>query len=121
MEQIKDLVDQTRFGVLLIGAPGVGKTTFCKALSEHMDEMKRPHCLINLDAANENLTYNCGIDVRDLITLEDAMSELNLGPNGGTLYCSEFLQTNFTWLQDQILKQQHNKKDCNYFIIDMPG
>lgn len=65
-----------------------------------MKELERPHCLINLDAANESIGYECGIDVRDLITLEDAMTELNLGPNGGTLYCSEFLLTNFQWLQD---------------------
>ena len=69
-------LEDVRFGVLMIGAPGVGKTTMVKALSEHMTELSRPHCIVNLDAANENLNYNCGVDVRDLITLEDAMEEL---------------------------------------------
>lgn len=81
-------------------------------MSEHMSDLKRPHCLINLDAANESVSYQCGIDVRDLITLEDVMSDLGLGPNGGTLYCSEFLRTNFTWLQDQILSYQSKQRDC---------
>ncbi len=86
--------------MLVIGAPGVGKTTMVKALSEHMTELSRLHCLVNLDAANENLSYECGVDVRDLITLEEAMEELKLGPNGGTLYCAEFLSSNFSWLED---------------------
>ena len=87
--------DDTKFGVLLIGAPGTGKTTLCKSLHEFMNEhYERKHCLVNLDAANENVSYPCGIDVRNLICLEDAMEEFNLGPNGAMLYCAEFLQAN---------------------------
>jgi GPN-loop GTPase len=70
-----DLEEDVRFGVLLIGAPGVGKSTFCRALSEHLSDLERKHCLVNLDPANEEVGYECGVDVRDLITLEDAMSE----------------------------------------------
>lgn len=40
-----------------------------------MVELEWPHCVINLDAANDNIQYDCGIDVRDLITLEDVMTE----------------------------------------------
>ena len=106
----------------MLGAPGVGKTTLCKSLSQHMSaELDRDHCIINLDSANENVDYKCGIDVRDLITLEDAMEELKLGPNGATLYCTEFLAKNFTWLQDQILQYQIKHPKCKYFLIDMPG
>ncbi|MFM7857209.1 MAG: ATP/GTP-binding protein [Flammeovirgaceae bacterium] len=68
-------IEDVKFGVLMIGAPGVGKSTFCKVLQQHMTEIKRPHCVINLDAANDNIYYECGIDIRDLITLEDAMAE----------------------------------------------
>jgi hypothetical protein len=28
-------------------------------------------------------------DIRDLISVEDVMSELQLGPNGGLMYCME--------------------------------
>ena len=73
-----------------------------------------------MDFANENVKYPCGIDVRDLICLEDAMEEYNLGPNGGILYCAEFLLTNLQWLSDSLEKQLLQKK-CNYFIFDLPG
>jgi adenylate kinase family enzyme len=75
VEEIAQSVDDVKFGVLLIGAPGVGKSTFCKVLQQHMTELKRPHCIINLDSANDCVQYECGIDVRDLITLEDVMAE----------------------------------------------
>lgn len=29
-------------------------------------------------------------DIRELISLEDVMEELGLGPNGGLLYCMEY-------------------------------
>lgn len=29
-------------------------------------------------------------DIRDLISLEDVMEELELGPNGGLVYCMEY-------------------------------
>ena len=47
--------------------------------------------MVNLDPANENVSYECGIDVRDLITVDDAMAELHLGPNGAMLYCSDIV------------------------------
>jgi hypothetical protein len=45
------------------------------------------------------------------------MEEFDLGPNGGLLYCMEFLEKNMEWLQNKIESQS---KDT-YFIFDMPG
>ena len=115
----------TRFGVILLGAPGTGKTTFCNALQEFLSEVvERPHCIINLDPANDNMKYQCDIDVKDLIDLNDVMRAkddpeepgLGLGPNGGMIYCIQFLEENIDWLIQQILQKQ-----CRYFLIDMPG
>ena len=33
----------------------------------------RPHCIINLDPANEHMAYQCDIDIRELVDLEDVM------------------------------------------------
>ena len=38
-------------------------------------------------------------DIRDLISLEDVMSEMSLGPNGGLIYCMEYFVDNFDWLE----------------------
>jgi hypothetical protein len=32
------------------------------------------------------------LDIRDLISLEDVMEELGYGPNGGLVYCMEYVE-----------------------------
>ena len=55
------------------------------------------------DPAAESFAYPVSFDVRDLVTLEDVMEELSLGPNGGLLYCMEYLEENLDeWLGEQL-------------------
>ena len=69
-----------------------------------------------MDPANENIPYDCAIDIRDLIVLDDVMEEFKLGPNGALLYCFEFLDKNIKWILDKI----EDFKDY-YLIFDLPG
>lgn len=64
--------------------------------------MKRNPYIINLDPANDKLPYKPAIDISDLITLEDVMDIHGLGPNGGLLFCIEFLEKNIEWLLKKI-------------------
>lgn len=41
-------------------------------------------------------------DIKDLITLDDVMEEMELGPNGGLLFCIEYLIQNQEWLIKQL-------------------
>ncbi|RMX64366.1 hypothetical protein DD238_002595 [Peronospora effusa] len=59
-------------------------------------------------------------DIRDLISVEDVMEELGYGPNGGLIYCMEwveYLVQNLDWLQDLLAEYS----DEAYFIFDCPG
>lgn len=47
---------------------------------------------------------------------DDAMEELDLGPNGGLIYCMEYLVDNMDWLAEQI-----NDFGDDYLIFDCPG
>lgn len=82
----------------------------------HCQATNRKVHLVNLDPAAENFEYEptvgkwiealqdalkpswpCWInfiiqDIRDLITLEDVMEELDYGPNGGLIYCLEWVE-----------------------------
>jgi hypothetical protein len=58
--------------------------------------------VVNLDPANDALPYPCAVDVTELITLEDVMEEYTLGPNGGVIFCIEYLVQNLTWLMDKL-------------------
>lgn len=44
---------------------------------------------MNLDPAAERFEYEPSIDIRELVSLEDVMTELDYGPNGGLVYCFE--------------------------------
>lgn len=78
-----------RYAVLVSGPAGSGKSTFCSALIAHAQSLGRNVQLFNLDPAAERFEYQPSIDIKELISLEDVMQEMNLGPNGGLIYCFE--------------------------------
>eukprot|EP01053_Blabericola_migrator_P000040 Blabericola_migrator_1__39@NODE_100_length_14362_cov_139_136341_g85_i1_p7_GENE_NODE_100_length_14362_cov_139_136341_g85_i1NODE_100_length_14362_cov_139_136341_g85_i1_p7_ORF_typecomplete_len353_score52_63ATP_bind_1/PF03029_17/4_2e70AAA_33/PF13671_6/0_00087Mg_chelatase/PF01078_21/0_0016AAA_18/PF13238_6/0_0056PRK/PF00485_18/0_0048AAA_17/PF13207_6/0_0064AP_endonuc_2/PF01261_24/0_95AP_endonuc_2/PF01261_24/74AAA_29/PF13555_6/0_021PduVEutP/PF10662_9/0_5PduVEutP/PF10662_9/1_5e02AAA_5/PF07728_14/0_02ADK/ len=133
------------FGQLVIGPPGSGKTTYCEGMHQLLTALGRAHLRINLDFANDWITkeqyrqemtaksqdkINVGIvefsppdvDVRDLITVDQAMKEKNLGPNGALIYCNKLLASKADWLKNKI--QAAKKTRClkhAYLLFDMPG
>lgn len=70
------------YGQLVIGAPGAGKSTYCNGMEQILQCLDRPAVLINLDPANDIIPYKCDVDIRELITVNDVMERLKLGPNG---------------------------------------
>ena len=85
-------------GQIIIGPPGAGKSTYCQAMHMFLTELKVNHLLINLDPASENTPYVADIDIQELINIDDAMAELDLGPNGALIYCMDFVLENIEWL-----------------------
>ncbi|KAI9679044.1 MAG: ATP binding protein [Trizodia sp. TS-e1964] len=117
----------SKFGVL---------TTFCSALIQHLQNNRRSCFYINLDPAADDFAHEPDLDIKDLISLEDVMEEMGLGPNGGLIYCFEyypqilcprycivnhptlrFLLQNLDFLTEAIdpLSEEY------LIIIDMPG
>eukprot|EP01036_Dinobryon_divergens_P027988 gene27988-36860_t len=118
-------------------------------VSRNNSRKERACILVNLDFANDQLgklvelnsteedgngvsTYSPDIDVRDLITIESAMESMNLGPNGGLVYCMEYLLNHFDWLEEKIsskiasiaLEKENNDSSAallSYIIFDCPG
>lgn len=104
------------FAQLVIGPPGSGKSTYCLAMKAFLEEVGRKVSVINLDPANDKVLYSCDADISELITLEDVMDKLKLGPNGSLVYCMEFLEKNIEWLHSKIDDSQEH-----YFLLDCPG
>ncbi|CAI0464554.1 unnamed protein product [Linum tenue] len=105
------------FGQVVIGPPGSGKTTYCNGMSQFLRLIGRKVAVINLDPANDSLPYDCAVNIEDLIKLSDVMAEHSLGPNGGLVYCMDFLEKNIDWLQSKL---QPLLKD-HYLLFDFPG
>jgi hypothetical protein len=88
----------------------------------------REAVVVNLDPANDvgerDIKYGeeqpYVLDINELVALEDVMEELNLGPNGGMVYCMEFLENNIEWLESK-LKELLETNPNVYFLFDLPG
>jgi GTPase SAR1 family protein len=104
------------FGQLVIGPPGSGKTTYCLAMQEFIRKLGRKVAVVNLDPANDSLPYEAAVDISELIRVEDVMAKLKLGPNGGLIYCMEFLAANIGWLKSKL-----DELKGMYLLFDCPG
>jgi GTPase SAR1 family protein len=105
------------FGEIVCGSPGSGKSTYCYGKHQLFSALGRPISIVNLDPANEHLPYPCAVDLGELVTLDDAMRTHALGPNGGMLFCMEYLEANFDWLDERLAALG---KDA-YILFDLPG
>ncbi|RXH72879.1 hypothetical protein DVH24_012563 [Malus domestica] len=125
------------FGQVVIGPPGSGKTTYCNGMSQFLQLIGRKVAVVNLDPANDALPYpfqffrvllfnveplreyryECAVNIEDLVKLSDVMVEHSLGPNGGLVYCMDYLEKNFDWLEAKLkpLMKDH------YILFDLPG
>uniref|UniRef100_A0A0B7B596 GPN-loop GTPase 2 n=1 Tax=Arion vulgaris TaxID=1028688 RepID=A0A0B7B596_9EUPU len=104
------------FGQIVIGPPGSGKTTYCTGMSQFLTSLGREVAVVNMDPANDHLPFMCAVDIFELISLEDVMTHLRLGPNGALVYCMEYLEQNFDWLKEKL----DSVKD-KYLLFDFPG
>jgi GTPase SAR1 family protein len=111
------LLHQMPFGEIVCGSPGSGKSTYCYGKHQLFNAIQRPISVVNLDPANDCIPYPCAIDISSLITLKDVMDEYHLGPNGGMLYCMEYLEANYDWLEEKL---KELGKDA-YVLFDLPG
>ncbi|KAJ8131544.1 hypothetical protein O1611_g2083 [Lasiodiplodia mahajangana] len=81
-----------------------------------MGAIGRECSVVNLDPANDKTNYPCALDIRDLVTLEEIMTDDQLGPNGGILYAFEELEHNMEWLENGL-----KALEDSYILFDCPG
>lgn len=131
-----------RYGQIVYGSPGSGKTTYCNGMQQYLRAIGRECLVVNFDPANEtiptpsennssddsNLPYDTLLDVcQDVINLNSVMEELKLGPNGGLLYCLEYMEKHSKDILDLIssrLDEHELKSPCpttTYVLFDFPG
>lgn len=131
------------YGQVVAGPPGAGKTTYCTGMQEYLRLLGRNACVVNLDPANEvpkkkpleetekvneeeekdqdsnALPYDTLLDVCDsVVNLSSVMKQLGLGPNGGLVYCMEYLEAHVEEVVEMI---RARLEEDSYLIFDLPG
>ncbi|SOV82126.1 nucleolar preribosomal associated cytoplasmic ATPase, putative [Plasmodium reichenowi] len=130
-----------KYGQVVVGPAGSGKSNYCKMMKEFMKIKKRNCYVVNLDSACEeyyyerkkkpiNTTSNIekelndyydtiyDIDIRNYVEVNNLMEEQHLGPNCALLRSVEILYENSYLLEEEL---NNYDDDDNYFIIDTPG
>ncbi|CAI8508033.1 unnamed protein product [Pichia kudriavzevii] len=109
------------YGQIVIGPPGAGKSTFCNGMNQFLNSIGRNSLIINLDPANDRLPYDCTLDIRDVITLEEIMNdeELRLGPNGGLMHALEVFQESIDFFIDRIRELIKLSRDGQFNLCDI--
>ncbi|GMR42658.1 hypothetical protein PMAYCL1PPCAC_12853, partial [Pristionchus mayeri] len=103
---------------LIIGPAGSGKSTYCSVMFNHFQSLNRPLEILNLDPAAETFNYTPTVDIRDLISVDDVLEDedIIMGPNGGLVFCMEYISKNMEWIRDQLTDD-----DEAYVMVDCPG
>lgn len=70
--QQRDHGDMVRFGQVVVGPPGSGKTTYCLGMHQYLKAIGRDAAIVNLDPANhgEGLPFTPAVDIEELVSLE---------------------------------------------------
>ncbi|GAB1600065.1 GPN-loop GTPase 3-like [Argonauta hians] len=107
-----------RYGQIVVGPAGSGKSRYCSLLQQHCEELRRTVHVVNLDPAAEHFRYAPLADIRELISVEDVMEDpdMRFGPYGGLVFCMEYLAENMDWLAEQL-----DDIEDDYIIFDCPG
>uniref|UniRef100_A0A3P8USD9 GPN-loop GTPase 3 n=1 Tax=Cynoglossus semilaevis TaxID=244447 RepID=A0A3P8USD9_CYNSE len=94
------------------------ESTYCSTIVQHVQALNRTVRVVNLDPAAEHFNYPVMADIRELIQVDDVMEDdsLRFGPNGGLVFCMEYLANNFDWLEENL---GHEEDD--YILFDCPG
>jgi GPN-loop GTPase len=99
-----------------------GKTTYCNGMQQYLKLLDRPVYVMNLDPANDVLPFDADFDIgHEVIDLPTIMDEANLGPNGGLMYCMEYLEEHADEVIAKIQNNVSTHANNNYILIDLPG
>ncbi len=102
--------------LFVTGPAGTGKSTFCGALKDWLVSNDYNAAIVNLDPGSEFTPYEPDIDIREVISLSQIMSEFNLGPNGAQIVGADLILENTEFIENAL-----KEFDDYYVIFDTPG
>lgn len=95
--------------ILIVGPAGSGKSLLTSSFGKYL-ELNYSVRYVNLDAGAVQLPYEPDYDVREAYTLDQIMSQMELGPNGATLEAV-----------DRLKELEMPRYDEDFILFDTPG
>ncbi|GIX66362.1 GPN-loop GTPase 2 [Babesia caballi] len=107
-----------KFGQVVMGPPGSGKSTYCAAAKQLLNTLGRPTVIVNLDpqVSPFELSYTPDIDICELVDASNVADSFELGPNASLLYAMDYLYVNLDWLTQRL-----DYLGDVYILYDIPG
>ncbi|KAK1934758.1 putative ATP binding family protein [Babesia divergens] len=107
-----------KFGQIVMGPPGSGKSTYCAAAKQFLTKLGRPSAIVNLDpqVTPFDLPYSADVDICDLVESGNVSESFDLGPNATLLYSMEYILANLDWLTAKV-----DSLGDVYIFYDIPG
>lgn len=88
-------------------------------MQQYLRLLGRDAVVINVDPANDSLPLDAAYDVcREAVTLQAVCEETQLGPNGGLIYCMEYVESH---LEEIAASIEQRISDESYMLFDFPG
>jgi GPN-loop GTPase len=133
-----------RYGQVVVGPCGSGKTTYCDGMQQYLQLLGRNAVIVNLDPANNHIDVDASTDTdKNMITSDDhintalpytaiydicteavnlksVMKQMQLGPNGALIYCMEYIELHSDEIIESILSRSTDIMNA-YYIFDFPG
>ncbi|MBR6203456.1 MAG: ATP/GTP-binding protein [Candidatus Methanomethylophilaceae archaeon] len=102
--------------VFFVGTAGSGKSTLVGAYKQWLDSNGVDSIAVNMDPGAESLPYDPDIDIREWISLDEVMSEYQLGPNGAQIVAADLMAVNIEKMTSVFAEY-----DTDYVLVDTPG
>ncbi len=102
--------------VYITGTAGSGKSLLTSSLVSWYREKSQDAISVNLDPGVLSLPYDPDVDIRNLVDMQQIMTEYSLGPNGALIFANDLIASKLSEIQDEI-----DSNTADFVIVDTPG
>jgi hypothetical protein len=96
--------------VMILGPAGCGKSLLTEKFGAYLEKEGYSVKYVNLDPGCSSVSYECSLDVREIVTVEEIMRREKMGPNSAMIRVMEKLED---------LRIPSYKED--FVLLDTPG
>jgi GTPase SAR1 family protein len=102
--------------IYITGTAGSGKSLLTSSLVSWYREKSQDVISVNLDPGVLSLPYDPDVDIRNLVDMQQIMSDYSLGPNGALIFANDLIASKLSEIQEEI-----DSDTADFVVVDTPG